>query len=159
MEILICDLITIIACCIYQISTVMKKLMLTAAMILIAGIILGQTLQKGNLVAVHVITIELNRGVTMGEFQKFHVNTLIPEYEKNYPGWQLYLAKGIRGENNNTYGWIIVIESEEIRDKYYNDDGSITEFGRAASEKMKPILEETEKFGKLKRTYTDWIIL
>ena len=137
----------------------MKKLILTAAIILLAGVIFGQTLQKGNLVAVHVITIELNHGVTMGQFQNFHINTLIPEYEKNYPGWRLYLAKGIRGENKNTYGWIIIVESEEIRDKYYNDDGSITEFGQAAAEKMKPILEEAEKFGKLKRTYTDWIIV
>ena len=137
----------------------MKKLILTGAIILVAGVIFGQTLKKGNFVAVHVITIELNHDVTMGQFQSFHVNTLIPEFEKNYPGWQLYLAKGIRGENKNTYGWIIVVESEEIRDKYYNDDGSITEFGQSASEKMKPVLEETEKFGKLNRTYTDWIIL
>ena len=137
----------------------MKKVFLTAIIILIAEIVYGQTLQKGNLVGVHVITIELNHGVTMGQFQNFHINTLIPEYEKNYPGWQLYLAKGIRGENKNTYGWIIIVESEEIRDKYYNDDGSITEFGQAADKKMKPVLEETEKFGKLKRTYTDWIIL
>jgi len=137
----------------------MKKLVLTTAIILLAGVIFGQTLQKGNLVAVHVITIELNQGVTMGQFQDFHINTLIPEYEKNFPGWRLYLTKGIRGENKNTYGWIIVVESEEIRDKYYNDDGSITEFGQAADKKMKPVLKETEKFGKLKRTYTDWIIL
>jgi hypothetical protein len=137
----------------------MKKLILTAAIILIAGFIYGQTLQEGNLVAVHVITIELIPGVHMAQFQKFHINTLIPEYEKNYPGWQLYLAKGIRGENQNTYGWIIIVESEEIRNKYYNDDGSVTEFGQAAAEKMKPVLEEAEKFGKLNRTYTDWIIL
>ena len=137
----------------------MKKLILTAIIILLAEVVLGQTLQKGNLVGVHVIYIELNPGVTMAEFQKFHTNELIPEYEKNYPGWQLFLAKGIRGENQNTYGWIIIVESEEIRNKYYNDDGSITEFGQAAAEKMKPILEDAEKYGKLKRTYTDWIII
>ena len=137
----------------------MKKLILTAIIILLAEVVLGQTLQKGNLVGVHVIYIELNPGVTMAEFQKFHTIVLIPEYEKNYPGWQLFLAKGIRGENQNTYGWIIIVESEEIRNKYYNDDGSITEFGQAAAEKMKPILEDAEKYGKLKRTYTDWIII
>ena len=126
---------------------------------LFAGSIIGQTLQNGNLVGVHVITIELKKGITMSEFQKFHVNKLIPEYEKNYPGWQLYLAQGLRGENQNKYGWIIIVESEEVRDKYYNDDGTITEFGQAAAEKMKPILEEAEQFGKLNRTYTDWLIL
>lgn len=137
----------------------MKKLILTLTFILFAGSIFGQTLENGNLVGVHVITIELKKGITMSEFQKFHVNKLIPEYEKNYPGWQLFLAQGLRGENQNKYGWIIIVESEEIRDKYYNDDGTITEFGQAAAERMKPILEEAEQFGKLNRTYTDWLIL
>lgn len=137
----------------------MKKLTLTAAILLIAVITYGQAFKEGNLVAVHAITIDLHPGVWMADFQKFHVNTLIPAYKTNYPGWQLYLAKGIRGVNQNKYGWIIVVESEEIRNKYYNDDGSVTEFGQAAADKMKPILEEAEKFGKIQRTYTDWIIL
>ncbi|MGD9329257.1 MAG: hypothetical protein PVH48_09850 [Cyclobacteriaceae bacterium] len=137
----------------------MKKLIFIFAFILIAGSLFGQTLQEGNLVGVHVITIELKKGITMSKFQKFHVNRLIPEYEKNYPGWKLYLAQGLRGENYNKYGWIIIVESEEIRDKYYNDDGSITEFGQEAADKMKPVLQEAEEFGKLHRTYTDWLIL
>jgi hypothetical protein len=137
----------------------MKKLVLITIMILIGSIAYGQALKKGNLIAVHVITIELKKDVWMADFQKFHVDKLIPAYEKNYPGWQLYLAQGLRGENTNKYGWIIVVESEEIRDKYYNDDGSITEFGQAAADAMKPVLEEAEKFGKLHRTYTDWLIL
>ncbi len=137
----------------------MKKLLFILTFLLIAGSLLGQTLQKGNLVGVHVITIELKKGITMSEFQKFHVNKLIPEYEKNYPGWQLFLAQGLRGENQNKYGWIIIVESEEVRDKYYNDDGSITEFGQQAADKMKPILQEAEEFGKLHRSYTDWLIL
>jgi len=137
----------------------MKKITITLAFLLLTSPIFAQTLQKGNLVGVHVITIELKKGITMSEFQKFHVNKLIPEYEKNYPGWQLFLAQGLRGENQNKYGWIIVVESEEVRDRYYNDDGSITEFGQDAADKMKPILQEAEEFGKLNRTYTDWLIL
>lgn len=136
----------------------MKKITITLAFLLLTSPIFAQALQKGNLVGVHVITIELKKGITMSEFQKFHVNKLIPEYEKNYPGWQLFLAQGLRGENQNKYGWIIVVESEEVRDRYYNDDGSITEFGQDAADKMKPILQEAEEFGKLTRTYTDWLI-
>ena len=81
----------------------MKKSILIGILILIGGFTFGQTLKKGNLVGTHVLTIELNPGVTMKQFQDFHLNTLIPEYEKHYPGWQLYLAKGIRGENKNMY--------------------------------------------------------
>ena len=137
----------------------MKKLILLAVIFLSANIMYGQAFKEGNLKGVHVITIDLKPGIWMVDFQKFHVETLIPAYEKNYPGWQLYLAKGLRGENQNKYGWIIVVESEEVRDKYYNDDGSVTEFGQSAAEKMKPILAEAEKFGRLNRTYTDWIIV
>ncbi len=137
----------------------MKNLTLIGILILIGGFSFGQTLKKGNLVGTHVLTIELNSGVTMKQFQDFHLNTLIPEYEKHYPGWQLCLAKGIRGENKNTYGWIMVADSETTRDKLYNDSGSLTEYGKIINEKMKPVLEQVEKFGKLKRTYTDWIIL
>ena len=137
----------------------MKKLILIGILILMGGFSFGQTLKTGNLVGIHVLSIELNPGVTMKQFQDFHLSTLIPEYEKNYPGWQLYLAKGIRGENKNTYGWIMVAESEKTRDKLYKDNGSLTEYGKVINEKMKPVLEEVEKFGKLKRTYTDWLIL
>lgn len=137
----------------------MKKLILIGILVLMGGFTIGQTLKTGNLVGIHVLTIELNPGVIMKQFQDFHISTLIPEYEKHYPGWQLYLAKGIRGENKNTYGWIMVAESEKTRDKLYNDNGSLTEYGKVINEKMKPVLEEVEKFGKLKRTYTDWLIL
>lgn len=137
----------------------MKTIYLTGILILLSGFIFGQTLKKGNLIGTHVITIELNPGVTMKDFQDFHCNTLIPAYEKYYIGWQMYLAKGIRGENKNRYGWILVAESEETRDKLYNDNGSLTEYGKIINDKMKPVLEEVEKFGKLTRTYTDWLIL
>lgn len=137
----------------------MKRLILIGILIQLGGFTIGQTLKKGNLIGTHVLTVELNPGVTMEQFQDFHLNTLIPEYEKHYQGWQLYLAKGIRGENKNTYGWIMVAESEKTRDKHYNDNGSLTEYGKVINEKMKLVLEEVEKFGKLKRTYTDWLIL
>ena len=82
----------------------MKTIYITATLIVLNGLVYGQTLKKGNLVGIHVITIELNPGVTMQEFQDFHINKLVPEYEKHYIGWQMYLAKGVRGENKNTYG-------------------------------------------------------
>ena len=137
----------------------MKKLLLIVAILFIATTVYGQTLKTGNLVGVHVITIELNAGITMEQFQQFHCHTLIPEFERLYKGWQLYLAKGIRGENKNTYGWIMVAESEETRDRLYKDNGSLTEYGKEIRDKMQPVLEEVEKFGKLERTYTDWVIL
>jgi len=137
----------------------MRTIYIIGILILMSRLVFGQSLEKGNLIGIHVITIELNPGVTMQEFHDFHINTLIPEYEKYYVGWQMYLAQGIRGENKNRYGWILVAESEETRNRLYNDNGSLTEYGKEIREKMKPVLEEVEKFGTLNRTYTDWPIL
>ena len=136
----------------------MKKLIVLIAAVVFAGIAFGQKLKKGNVIGTHIVTIELNPGVTMEQFQDFQLNKVIPEFEKQYQGWKFYLSKAIRGENMNSYGWIIVIESEEIRNKFYNDE-SPNELGKAADEKLKPVIEESEKLGKITRKYTDWIIL
>ena len=136
----------------------MKKLILTAALILVVGTTFGQTLQKGNLVGFHVITINLDPDVTMNQFIDFFSNKLIPEYEKNFPGVKSYIAKGIRGENENSYVWIMLFESVEDRDKYFNEDGTCNELGNSAMEKLQPIIEEGSKLGTFTTTYTDWVI-
>ncbi len=120
---------------------------------------MGKNQKKRNLIGTHVLTIELNSGVTMEQFLDFYTDTLLPEHEKHYEGWKSYLAKGIRGENETTYGWIIIIDSEEKRNKYYNADGSPNALGEAISEKMKTVLEEGNKFGKVTSKYTDWLVL
>ena len=137
----------------------MKKLILiTAALLLVAGTTFGQTLQKGNLIGTHVTTVDLKPDVTMEQWQEFYISKVIPEIEKHYTGWKFYLTKGIRGENENSIGSIVVIKSEEHRDKYYNEDGSLNELGIAIQEKLKPVIEELEKLGTYTFTYTDWII-
>ena len=138
----------------------MKKLILTAAFIfLLMGVMFGQPLQKGNLIGTHVSTVDLKPDVTMEQFQQFFISKVIPEIEKHYPGWKAYSVKGIRGENENSIGAIYVIKSEEHRDKYYNEDGSLNELGTATQEKLNPVFEELEKLGTFTSTYTDWLIL
>ena len=137
----------------------MKKIILTAAFILFVGVMYGQSLQKGNLIGTHLLTLELKQGVTMEQFQEFYIKKFIPEFEKIRNGWKVYLVKGIRGEHANSYGLIIVIESEELRDKHYNDDGNLSEFGKAALEKLAPVREELDKLVTFSATYTDWVIL
>jgi uncharacterized protein Veg len=142
---------------------IMKKsmrwvLLFTTAIILLAGITFGQTLQKGNLIGVHVATIKLEPGVTMEQFLEFYQSKVIPVYEKNQVGWKCYIVKSIRGEIKNSFGLIIVIKSENDRDKYYNADGSYTELGNSLMERYKPITDELKKLGTMTTTYTDWVI-
>ena len=132
----------------------MKSLLLTVTLILVVGITFGQTLQKGNLVGVHVMTINLDPDVTMNQYLDFYVNKYIPEWEKNFPGIKVSIAKGIRGENKNIFGLIYFADSEEARDKFFNED----ELGKAAYEKLQPVTVELQKLGTYTSTYTDWVI-
>jgi len=132
--------------------------LLTAAIILCAGITFGQTLQKGNVIGVHVATVTLEPGVTMEQFITFYTNKFIPEFEKNRMGWKAYFVKSIRGDIENGVGLVIVIKSEKDWERYYNADRSYSELGYSANEKLKPILEELKKFGTYTTSYTDWVI-
>ena len=136
----------------------MKKLISTTFLILLVGITFGQTLQKGNLVGLHVMTINLDPNVTMNQYLEFYTSKVIPEFEKHFAGTKAYLIKGIRGESDNSYGVLYFFESEGDRDKFFNDDGSLSELGEAANEKVTPISEELNKLGTSTTKYTDWII-
>jgi len=113
----------------YNTKVLMKKIVFITAFILLSFLAFGQILQKGTLIGTHVMTVTLQPGVTLDQFIDFYTNKLIPEVEKNYTGWKLYLVKSIRGEIQNGLGLIYVIISEKNREKYYNADGSPNELG------------------------------
>ena len=136
----------------------MKKLILFAAMILVTGIAFGQALQKGNLVGTHVITVNLQPGVTIEKFMDFYKTKVIPEIEKNTPNMKMYMVKGIRGENKESFGMMVVFKTSQERDKYYNVDGSDSEMGKSVNAKVKPVMDELLKLGTLTSKYTDWVI-
>jgi len=136
----------------------MKKLVIIGILVLLSGITFGQTLQKGNLIGMHVMTINLDPDVTMNQFLDYYSSKVIPELEKNFPGWKAYLVKGIRGGNENSFGLIYVIESEDVRNKYYNEDGSNNELGNSIMEKIQPIMDELNQLGTWTSEYTDWLV-
>ena len=136
----------------------MKKLIVITVLILFTGFTFGQTLQKGNLIGMHVLTINLDPDITMNQYLKAFSNKVIPEIEKNAPGWELFLVKGIRGENENSFGLIYVIESEDVRNKYNNDDSSPTELGISLRKKMQPFMDELNQLGTWTTEYTDWLV-
>jgi hypothetical protein len=137
----------------------MKKLIFITGLILLSGFTIGQSLQKGNLIGTHVMTVNLQPGVTMDKFMEFYSHKAIPEFEKYHPGWKMYLVKSIRGEIKNGFGLIFIITSEKDRDKYYNNDGSPNELGKSVIEKMNPVMDEMNKYGTVTTTYTDWLVI
>ncbi len=136
----------------------MKKLLILSAMMLLAGTAFGQTLQKGNLIGVHVMTIDLKPGVTMDQFKEFYVNSYIPAFEKELPGCKLFLLEGIRGENKDSFGLLFYFNSVKDRNKYFNEDGSNSALAQKASDNLAPVTEEMNKLGTATTKYTDWII-
>jgi len=137
----------------------MKKLLFAAAFLLFAGIAFGQSLQNGNLVGVHVMKVELKPGATMDQYIEFFNEKLKPAWEKAEPSMQISPMKAIRGENKNEFGMIVIYKDEAARDKYYNEDGSPSEYGNKVMEKVAPVTLEGEKLGTWTSTYTDWIVL
>ena len=127
--------------------------------LLVAGFAFGQVLQEGNLVGVHVVKVELKPGVTMDQYIDFLNEKMKPAWEKADKGREVFLMKGIRGENNNEFGMIIIYKDEAARNKHYNEDGSSSDYGIKIAGELAPIMAEVEKLATWTSSYTDWIIL
>jgi hypothetical protein len=135
----------------------MKKLIIAAAFILIAGTAFGQTLQKGGMVSVHEWSLTLNPGVTMDQFLEHWNKNIISEVKNTMPEMRTYILKGL--EDENTYAGLYYWNSLEDMGKYYNEDGSPTELGASAFEKLIPLIEELSEFGEFTWEQKDWLII
>ncbi|HEY6978070.1 MAG TPA: hypothetical protein VH396_17340 [Chitinophagaceae bacterium] len=135
----------------------MKKLLLITALIVTINFSFAQSLQKGNLVGLHVITTKLNAGATMDQFKEFFISKVLPVYEKEFKA-KGYLVKAVRGDNNNSFGIIWIFDTEQDRDKYFNSDGTPNNAGKSAMEKVNVVEEELKKFGTYDTKYTDWVV-
>jgi hypothetical protein len=137
----------------------MKKVIIAAAFILLAGVVFGQTLQKGNVVVTQVLDIDLKPDVTIDQWKEFYITKVIPEIEKLYTGANVYLSKGIRGKHKNSLGLIVVFKTKKERDKFFNEDDSRTELGKMVAENFSTVGEELAKLGTYTFTYSVWMIL
>ena len=139
----------------------MKKGLFFLAFALIGIFSFGQTVQKGNLLGLHTYTPTLKAGVTMEDYAKFFTSKAIPAYEKAFPGMKMYLIKSLRGQDSSSVGVIYMFNSEADRNKYFNDDGTMTELGNAANAKLSDIGKEFDKYvtsSNAPDRYNDWLV-
>jgi hypothetical protein len=136
----------------------MKRLILIAAVIIMAVTTYGQTFQKGNCFTVHIYSVTLAPDVSLDKYFDFIETRLFPEYEKYMPECKVYLAKGIKGECVNCYSLITVFQSEADMLKYFNWDGTGTDLTKANSARVKPLFDELAKLGKNIDRNTTWKI-
>lgn len=137
----------------------MKKIIIAVAIILFAGVAFGQTLQKDGIVSIHEWTVKLNPDVTMDQFLKVWNDIFIPVLKKEIPEMKPLVIKGIDGNIKYEYAGLYTWNSIDELRKYFNADGSPTEKGLAASEKLMKLKSELDKYGEFTYTTKDYIII
>jgi len=136
----------------------MKKAILFIFLILVTVTAFGQSLQKRNIVGLHTFSLDLDPDVTFNQYKDFFIQKYIPELDKHYPDVRHYFVTGNRGENGNDIGLMVVFESQEIKKKYYNEDGSRTDLTVTLQERVQPVRDELDKLGTVTAQYTEWMI-
>src|SRR5215813_14340509 len=139
-----------------------KRMLILITLFLIANLSHAQGLEKGNLIGVHVVTVNLKPNATMDEFTKFYVEHVLPEYEKNWPGLKGYLLKSFFSDSKNKFAIIWLFKTVEDRNRNFNPDGTANELERAGLAKVKPIEDKLKKlYGNYTVEYThedDWVV-
>ncbi len=136
----------------------MKKIFVIIITILFSGIAFGQSLEKDNLIGIHVFSLDLDPDVTFNQYKNFFIQNYIPELNKNFPDVKHYFAMGNREENKNEIGLVVVFGSQEIKNKYYHADGSTTELMKSLQERIQPIRSELDSMGTVNAEYMEWVI-
>ena len=139
----------------------MKKGLFFLAVALIGIFSFGQTVHKGSLLGLHTVTPNLKEGVTMDAYVKFFTSKAIPAYEKAFPGIKMYLIKSLRGQDSSSVGVIYMFNSETDRNKYFNNDGTMTELGKAGNAKLSDLGKEFDKYETSSNApdrYNDWLV-
>lgn len=139
----------------------MKKALFFFVFALIGIFSFAQTVHKGSLLGLHWSTPALKDGVTMEAYTKFYTTEAIPAYEKAFPGIKMYLIKSIRGQDSSSIGVIYMFNSEADRNKYFNNDGTMTEAGNAANATLTDIGKEFDKYETSSNAadrYNDWLV-
>lgn len=140
----------------------MKKTIFALVFALLCSFSFGQTIHKGNLVGVHVLTPDLKEGVTMREFADFLQYKWLPEYNKIFPDLKGYLVKSIRGQDSSSLGIIFIAKNETARNKYWTTDNKLTPAVQKATDKMiENLRKENEEFVAVlfaSHIYNDWIV-
>ncbi len=140
----------------------MKKILLTAIIVLMAETSYCQFLKKGNVISVTNVIIKPKPGVTIDQYIKYFIEKAKPFVEEHYVGSKIYVTKGIAGEYKNSIGIIFIFETLEDSRKYFNKDGSFTEATKAIKEieETNPAIQGLYELGeKTVVNNTDWVVL
>ena len=137
----------------------MKTVSIIAVFFLLAasGTVYAQSFQEGNLLGVHTVSLNLNPDVTFNQYKANFKETVAPAI-KEYLEVEVYLLKSARGADANSVGMLYIYESDEVRNKYWNADGSPSDLWQAQMAKMQDIMAKSNELGTWSSDYNDWIV-
>ncbi len=121
------------------------------------------SLQKGNLVSIHTITVELKPNVTMDQVLDFY-NTKWAPAEAQYFGWKsTYFGKCLRGTEcaENKILMITIFDTAADRDKYFNmatGGNDLNELGEKAWAQFAPTYDALLQLATIEEEWADWAI-
>ena len=137
----------------------LTRLFLTIITLSIVISAAGQSLKSGRVVGIHEWRIILNENVSPQNFEKFMLKEYIPAFEKYLPGVRLFLAKGERGKNKDSYGLLVYFKSIEARNEWFPEPYTSSEKSKVNYEQFKPYFDKLNEMIEYQSVYTDWIIL
>lgn len=122
----------------------------------------AQGLKSGNLIGIHVITVDLKPNVTMEEFTDAYKREVLPQYEKNWPGLKGYLLKSFFRDSRNQFAIVWLFDTVDDRNRNFDTNDRANDLEKAALEKVKPYEDELKKrYGAYTVSYThqdDWVV-
>lgn len=139
----------------------MKSLLIVFAILLFAGSLIGQELEKGNIIGAHVWTaFQLKPGVTEEQFLNFWETKYKPAYEKHFDGVKMFVLRGIKGNEIGVLGHMYYYKDTNTFEKYVSPTGGLTEEGLVIWEKVQPVFDELfQMIEDWDSEFTDWNIL
>jgi hypothetical protein len=96
---------------------------------------LAQGPRKGTDEVIAVREFELRAGVDLAAFERFVTETYNPGWADVVPGVRGYIAKGDRGAHKGRYAFILIFDSQKVRDDIFPKESE------GAAERFAPMLE------------------
>lgn len=122
----------------------------------------GKLLYQGNLVAIHIITVEPKPNVTMEQVLDFY-NTKWAPAAHQYFGFHSFFGKCLHGTEcaENKILWISFFNTAADRDKYFKmDEGGndLNELGEKAWAQFAPTNDALQQLATIEDKWGDWLI-
>ena len=106
----------------------------------------------GGLIAIREVDVKSGMEA---EYEKFCQNTIVPTWQKQLPGMEIYILKGDRGLRKAKYAQLMSFESTEKRDYYFPSPDSVN---AEIVDEYNEVFEKTDANAYLEETpsYTDY---